>query len=53
LQLLPAIILNPDTEKTCILSSYSKVEVPFNKVDEKVFEIGWRSKVEFNSILSP
>lgn len=53
LQLPTTIIPNLKTDKSSFIISYSSGELPFGRKDEKVFEIGWRSDVDFSDILSP
>lgn len=41
------------TSESEFIVSYSEGELPFGRTDEKIFEIGWKTNVEFGKILSP
>jgi hypothetical protein len=53
LQIPAAVVPGLETTESSIIFSFSKGELPFDRQDQKVFEIGWRSNVNFGDIFKP
>lgn len=51
---IPSTVLpNVKTSQSEFIVSYSEGELPFGRTDEKIFEIGWRTNVEFAKMFKP
>ena len=53
IQLPTSVIPGAKSSRSNFILSYSKGVLPFGREDEKVFEIGWRSNVDFGDMFSP
>ena len=51
---IPSTVLpTVTTSESEFIISYSEGELPFGRTDERVFEIGWRTNVEFGKMFAP
>lgn len=52
-QVPSSILPSVKTSQSEFIISYSEGELPFGLTDEKIFEIGWRTNVEFTKMFKP
>lgn len=52
-QIPSSVLPTVTTSESEFIISYSEGELPFGRTDERVFEIGWRTNVEFGKIFAP